>query len=121
MKRALISAFIVVSTLTASFASRAQGTLTVRQYREAKANEKMHVNLMFYLSGSEDGFSFSNATLKRKGHPRLYCQPDKLGINESLMESMIDKELNEATNPYGDADPIAAVFLFALQHTFPCK
>jgi hypothetical protein len=96
--------------------------MTVGFYKESKNDPIKAGRQVYYILGLADGLMASNSALRLKHQQMLYCQPGRLGLNEALVESMIDKELadNPAHLQYSEDVPIGIVLMNAMQNTFPC-
>lgn len=83
-----------------------------------------------YLKGIGDGFVWSNVSLNGMHRDRLYCQPEKLGMDaanyDQILESFLPKA-NQAWNALKSKEwksvedvPVGFVLLMALIDAFPC-
>ena len=71
------------------------------------------------IGGMQVGLMWANVFLKDRGQPRLYCQPERLKITDSLMIDMMRETMKDKPN-LGDL-PLGMMVLVTLQRTFPCK
>lgn len=71
------------------------------------------------IGGMTIGLLWANATLKERGQPLLYCQPDKLVITQSQIIDMMRRTMKD--NPKWGDFPLGMMVLMTLQRTFPCK
>lgn len=125
----------------------AQTQVTVKSYHEVKAAlaacksdpacagspkiEGLQSSFTLYLKGTGDGFVWANAWLEARHRDRLYCAPEKLGMDadnyDQILESFLPT-MNELwkTMKYKEAWrtiddlPIGLALLSALVDAFPC-
>ncbi len=78
-----------------------------------------------YLGGAGTALGVANAHLASKHQPLLYCAPEKLPLNVSNLEPLIDQWIKEMSNgtPVDEIEklPVAALLLNAMMDAFPCS
>jgi hypothetical protein len=72
-----------------------------------------------YITGNLNGLGWANADLGNAGRPRLYCEPEKLGITADQSVRILRDRVEE--DPKLGTLPAGFAMLLALQRTFPCK
>jgi len=123
----------------------AQTDVTVKKYHEWKVAEracelnptcapKLGVfeprTWRLYIKGVGDGLVWANGFLQGQNHDRLYCQPEKIGLNgdnyDQILESFLPtmstalKTMKSSTWKSIDDVPIGFVLVLALIDSFPC-
>ena len=113
--------------------------ITVKDYRETKdmldkgKNDPTHPQAVAlfdtYIKGIGDGFVWANIQLQTTGRERIYCTPQKLGMNsqnyQQILESYLPTLARTVHWPSGnwksaDDVPVSFVLLEALIDAFPC-
>lgn len=82
-----------------------------------------------YLSGVLDSFGIANARLCKQKQQQLYCLPNSLALNTTILRQLVNYSLEnkrkivckEDWEYYSKIMNIAAESLGALQEAFPCK
>jgi hypothetical protein len=65
------------------------------------------------------GISWSNATVKSRGQPPIYCAPDEISLQADQVVDILRRRVQAATylgNMYA-----GMAMIDALQKTFPCQ
>ena len=78
--------------------------MTVKDYREMKdilnkaKDDPMHSQvtkyLDLYVKGVGDGFVWANALLQATDRERLFCTPEKLGLNSQTLQQILESYLS---------------------------
>ncbi|OPY05706.1 MAG: hypothetical protein A4E61_00199 [Syntrophorhabdus sp. PtaB.Bin184] len=119
MVRWLVIGVIIVF----SFVSIAQAELTVKDYKDLKAQDSRTVTI--YISGIGTGIGWYNSELQVRGKSLLYCPPPKLNLNAHNLVRILDDEIERAENKMGfqkTQDALVGMLLLdGLIRTFPCN
>ena len=92
----------------------------LKKYDDAMLSHSEYRQYMeFFLKGMATGLMWANVSLKAKGQPSIYCQPDHLIITGPMVIDMIRDGMRE--HPDWGEDPFNFVAFLALKRTFPCK
>ena len=92
----------------------------LKEYDDAMLSHSEYRQYMeFFLKGMATGLMWANVSLKAKGQPSIYCQPDHLIITGPMVIDMIRDGMRE--HPDWGEDPFNFVAFLALKRTFPCK
>jgi len=117
----------VILVLALLLASVPASAMTYEGYKRLKhsANEGSieAVTLTVYLAVLANTYTDTNLTLRNKGKTPLYCQPEKLSLNNEaiidILETMAEKTRQSGAEV--DTDSVSTLLLEGLRETFPCR
>ena len=72
-----------------------------------------------FVVGISDGLEWANVSNLRKRAPQLYCLPEKLGLTNDQIISILREYVK--ANPKEASLPVGLVLRSAMEETFPCK
>ena len=115
---------IVVLGLLLSMNANAR-TITVEMHLDAiSTNNKSLQNIVKErLVGAYYGFQTSNVELDSTKREKIFCEPDKLGLNVDNLIRLLNDEIKELRNKGANIDkfPIELILMNNLVKVFPCK
>ena len=100
-------------------------TITVEMHLSAiSTNNKSLQNIVKErLVGVYYGFQTSNVELNSTKREKIFCAPEKLGLNVDNLIRFLNDEIKELRNKGANIDkfPIEAILMNNLVKVFPCK
>lgn len=97
--------------------------MSVEMFEQMKAAGGEQRSLLgIYFSGLTDGYSWSNAYLRKRGDKELYCIPPNLVINQDNAIQLVSTYIDGARKRGEDTTkvPVEVYLYFALLESFPC-
>jgi hypothetical protein len=118
---------ILIVALMLGFAPAPASAMTYEGYTKLKnsPNESTMeaVTLTVYLAVLASTYKDTNISLKEKGKTPLYCQPEKVNLNQDSVTDILEARA-EKTKQNGEVVMTASVstlLLEGLRETFPCE
>lgn len=76
-----------------------------------------------YLTGVGRGIQYANEFMKAQGVPPLFCMPNNLSLDESIIHSLLDQEIRRPSGDrkYNADNTIEMILTISFIRRFPCK
>ncbi len=107
----LITAILFVMSMGA-------GAMSIKEYNDARNDERSWARVKVYLDGVGEGVSFASAALVYQRKEPLYCQPDKIVLAPEDYIKYIDTFIDN--NPISPELTIESILVRSLISAYPC-
>jgi len=89
-------------------ASTSNADITLKAYLDLRESPQVREKLRTYFTGVGRGIFWSNAVLNARGAQPLFCMPDKLALDEGIIQSVLDQEIRAPSegSPYTGDTPV---------------
>jgi len=110
---------IILAVLLILFTSSAHAEYPLKLYNEVKQRGDVKA----YFTGFGRGISWADSVSEKVNGKRLFCVPPKLGMDEPIIQSLIEQEIREPSDgkPYDQDTPVELITVKAFLSKFPCN
>jgi len=101
-------------------ASQSSADFNLKSYLELRESPQVQAQLKDYFTGVGRGIFWTNAWLRARNAPRLFCMPDALALDEGIIQSILDQEIRDARRSYKSDTPVEFILVMGFANKFPC-
>lgn len=113
---------LILGLLISAVAQDTRAEVDLRLYKKSQEIKEAKEILSWYVTGIGRGLHWYNEASGSHKSPQLFCIPSKLSLDQGLIESLLDQEIQSPANgkSYAGDTPIELILLRAFESRFPC-
>lgn len=121
--RTLVRMLFLLLLVAVLSASPCSADVTLKAYLDLRDSPRSRETLRTYFTGVGRGIFWSNTVLNVRGAQPLFCMPEKLALDEGVIQSVLDQEIRGPSEgrTYKADTAVELILVSAFISRFPCS